>query len=169
MLLDNVRSLSNVGSIFRTADGVGIEHIYLGGFTPGPEHPKLRKTALGAESSVPSSRHRDPWQLAHELARASNCRLWAIEGGERSELLNDLQASDFATPPDHSTVLVFGHEVSGVDPRIMQLCERVVAIPMLGTKGSLNVGVAVGIVAYTLRFSGAGAASGSLGRPSRSD
>src|SRR5690606_4957208 len=78
-LLDNIRSLRNVGSMFRTADGAGLAHLYLGGVTPTPEHPKLAKTALGAERAVPWSRHLDAFVAAAEL-RASGRRLWALEG-----------------------------------------------------------------------------------------
>ncbi len=147
VLVDNVRSLRNVGSMFRTADGAGISVLHLGGFTPTPEHPKLAKTSLGAERSVAWTYARDGLARAHEL-RTRGCQLWAIEGGPRSRPVYEL-----APPRGRDTlVLVVGHEVSGIDPRIMELCEQVVRVPMLGIKGSLNVSVAFGIVAYHLRF-----------------
>ena len=149
-LLDNVRSLTNVGSIFRTADGVGIRHLYLGGITPTPEHPKLAKTALGAESMVPWSHHPDSAALAHRLAGAGH-RLWAIEGAEDASSVFDPRLADQLRDDAH-VVMVLGHEVSGVDPRILAACERILFIPMLGTKTSLNVSVALGIAAYTLRL-----------------
>ncbi|WP_217909850.1 TrmH family RNA methyltransferase [Pseudenhygromyxa sp. WMMC2535] len=148
-LLDNVRSLQNVGSIFRAADGAGVEHLHLGGFTPTPDHPKLVKTALGAEASVAWTRHADPLAAATELA-AAGLRLWAIEGGPGSRDIFELLA-DVGGPQDPGIVLVLGHEVSGVDPRILALCERIARIPMAGTKGSLNVSVAFGVAAYLLR------------------
>lgn len=153
VLLDNVRSLTNVGSIFRTADGVGIRHLYLGGITPTPEHPKLAKTALGAEAMVPWSHHPDPAAVAHELA-GSGRRLWAIEGAADATSLFDPTLGE-ALVDDVPLVLVFGHEVSGVDPRVLSACERTLFIPMLGTKTSLNVSVTVGIAAYTLRLGSA--------------
>jgi 23S rRNA (guanosine2251-2'-O)-methyltransferase len=148
-LLDNVRSLSNVGSIFRTADGVEAEHLYLCGFTPTPTHPKLAKTSLGAERSVAWSHHADPTVIADRL-RESGKRLWALEGGPRSRDLFEL-VTQAGGPGDPPIVLVLGHEVSGVDPRVLARCEEVVRIPMAGIKGSLNVSVAFGIAAYLLR------------------
>ncbi len=149
VLLDNVRSLTNVGSMFRTADGAGIVHMHLGGVTPTPAHPKLAKTALGAETSVPWTRHPDAAAAAVSLA-AQGKRLWALEGGPRSVSLFDPSLRDAI--PGSPIVVVLGHEVSGIDPRILDVCERVLHLPMLGTKDSLNVSVAMGIAAYVLRF-----------------
>ncbi len=148
-LLDNVRSLRNVGSIVRTADGVGLELLVLGGITPTPAHPSLAKTALGAERTVPWRGRPDPL-LAAEEARAEGWRLWAIEAGPRAEHLFAPAVRDAAEGAQ--IMLVLGHEVSGIDPRIVELCERVLFIPMLGHKGSLNVSVAFGIAVYALRF-----------------
>ena len=145
VLLDNIRSLRNVGSMFRTADGVGVGHMHLGGVTPTPDHPKLAKTALGAERTVPWTHYPDATIAAAELV-ADGKPLWALEGGSRSESVFDVP--ELPGP----IVLVCGHEVSGVDPRILDLCERVIHLPMLGTKDSLNVSVAFGIAAYALRF-----------------
>jgi tRNA G18 (ribose-2'-O)-methylase SpoU len=149
-LFDNVRSLTNVGSMFRTADGAGIRHLYLGGFTPTPKHPKFSKTALGAERSVPWSHCADP-AAAAELLVAAGKRLWALEGGSRSRDLFDL-APLAGGPDDPTIVLILGHEVSGVDPRILDRCEHIARIPMAGIKGSLNVSVAFGIATYLLRY-----------------
>jgi 23S rRNA (guanosine2251-2'-O)-methyltransferase len=149
-LLDNVRSLSNVGSIFRTADGAQVEHLHLCGFTPTPAHPKLAKTSLGAERSVAWSQHGDPTVIADHL-RESGKRLWALEGGPRSRDLFEL-VPEAGGPGDAPIVLVLGHEVSGVDPRVVARCDEVVRIPMAGIKGSLNVSVAFGIAAYLLRY-----------------
>ena len=138
--------------MFRTADGAGLLHMHLGGFTPTPAHPQMAKTALGAESTVPWSLHRDGAAAAGWLADAG-MRLWALEGGPGSRDFFEVARSEAAGPP---VVLVFGHEVSGVDPRILARCERILRLPMLGLKGSLNVSVAFGIAVYGLRF-GAGA------------
>ncbi len=154
-LLDNIRSLRNVGSMFRTADGAGVEHLYLGGITPTPEHPKLGKTSLGAERSVSWSRHPDACALAAEL-RQQGRSLWALEGGPRSVSLFEpvvREAADELRVAGRTLIVVLGHEVSGVDPRIVDQCERVVHLPMMGWKDSLNVSVTLGIVAYWLRFS----------------
>jgi len=148
-LLDNVRSLTNVGSMFRTADGAGIRHMHLGGFTPTPKHPKFAKTALGAERSVAWSHCADPAAASERLAGEGK-RLWALEGGPRSRDLFDL-VELAGGPGDPPIVLVLGHEVSGVDPRIIDRCEVVARIPMAGVKGSLNVSVAFGVAAYLLR------------------
>lgn len=154
VLLDNVRSLRNVGSIFRTADGVGLHHAYLGGITPTPAHPKLQKTALGAETSIPWTSMPDACLGAAELV-ASGARLWALEGGSASTSLFDASVGDAVEAargePLRPVVLVLGHEVSGIDPRIVAQCEHTFFIPMAGVKGSLNVSVAFGIAAYTLR------------------
>jgi len=149
-LLDNVRSLRNVGSMFRTADGAGLRHMHLGGFTPTPAHPQMAKTALGAESTVPWTLHRDGAAAAGWLAD-TGMRLWALEGGPGSRDFFEVARSEREGPP---VVLVFGHEVSGVDPRILARCERILRLPMLGLKGSLNVSVAFGIAVYGLRFAG---------------
>lgn len=157
-LLDNVRSLNNVGSMFRTADGAGVRHMHLGGFTPTPAHPKFAKTALGAERSVAWRHWPDPAAAADALV-AEGKRLWALEGGSRSIDLFDLVGSagglvgSAGGPADPPIVLVLGHEVSGVDPRILDRCEQIARIPMVGVKGSLNVSVAFGIAAYVLRYS----------------
>lgn len=159
-LLDNIRSLRNVGSMFRTADGAGLSHLYLGGVTPTPEHPKLAKTALGAERAVPWSRHLDACVAAAQL-RASGRRLWALEGGPRSGSAFDPAVARTAAElraTGECVVLVLGHEVSGVDPRIVDQCERVIHLPMMGIKDSLNVSVTLGVAAYLLRF-GLGAAA----------
>ena len=146
-LLDNIRSLRNVGSMFRTADGAGVRHLHLGGFTPTPEHPQMAKTALGAEASVPWTLHRDGLDAARSL-RERGLKLWAVEAGSRSEPIMEALVHRHEMP----IALVFGHEVSGVDPRIVEICDRVVRIPMAGTKGSLNVSVAFGIAVYLVRY-----------------
>ena len=153
ILLDNVRSLTNVGSIFRTSDGVGVSHVHLGGITPTPDHPKLAKTALGAERALGWTHHPDACAAAGLLA-ADGRRLWAIEAGDASRSVFGGEVRSALDTSDAPIVLVLGHEVSGIDPRIAALCERTLHVPMQGSKGSLNVGVAFGVVAYTLRHGG---------------
>jgi len=146
-LVDNVRSLFNVGSIFRTADGAGISPLHLCGITATPDHPKLAKTALGAETSVPW-RYASNGLEAAEALKADGRQLWALEGGRRTRSLFDI-IPDPAGPP---IVLVVGHERAGIDPGILDVCDRVLQIPMQGVKASLNVATAFGIAAYYLRF-----------------
>ena len=148
-LLDNIRSVFNVGNMLRTADGAGIRHMHLCGITPTPNNPKLAKTALGAERSVPWTQHRDGLAAAVSL-RKKGLRLWALEGGSRSESLFEARV-DPKSPP---IVLVVGSEISGVDPAILEHCERILCLPMQGVKNTLNVAVAFGIAVYYLRFAG---------------
>ncbi len=144
-LLDNVRSVFNVGSIFRSADGAGVSHLYLGGITPSPGHKAMRKTALGAEEQIAWSVHRNGVQIAEELAGAGHT-LWALEWTRESvDLFEAAEARGSG-----KLVVVLGNEVTGVDPGILSVCEQVVHIPMRGNKVSLNVATAMGIAAYAL-------------------
>jgi 23S rRNA (guanosine2251-2'-O)-methyltransferase len=146
-LLDNIRSIYNVGSMFRTADGAGIRHLHLCGMTATPEHPKVAKTALGAEEAVAWTFHPNGLDAAESLQR-QGYRLWALEGGPRAEPLFTAQPDPAGSP----ILLVVGNELAGVDPTILERCERVLSIPMGGVKQSLNVVVAFGIAAYYLRW-----------------
>ena len=147
-LLDNVRSAWNVGSIFRSADGAGIARLHLCGITPTPQTAALGKTALGAEQSLPWVNSRDGYAAAQSLREQGMC-LWALEHDPRARPIQECKT----TPADRPVVLVVGNEVCGVDPEILDLCERVWFIPMQGAKRSFNVAVAFGIAAYTLRSS----------------
>lgn len=147
VFLDNIRSAWNVGSMLRTADGAGVRRVHLCGVTPYPDNPKVWKTALGAERNIPWSYYPDGVAGAKAL-KDQGCRLWALEGGERAESLFNVTLDSMNDP----FVLVVGNEVSGVDPGILALCERVVHLPMQGIKGSLNVAVAFGIAVYYIRF-----------------
>lgn len=145
-LLDNVRSIFNVGSIFRSADGAGFSHLYLCGVTPTPAQRKLAKTALGAEQHVAWSHHRNSVLLADALL-AEGWTLWALETGAAAVSIFD------APPPPSPLALVVGSEVTGVDPDLLARCARCVAIPMAGRKQSLNVATAFGVAAVLLRNS----------------
>lgn len=142
-LLDNVRSAFNVGSIFRSADGAGVRHLYLCGVTPTPDQSKVAKTALGAEQSVAWSHHRNAVTLAGSLA-AQGYVLWALETGNEAQSIFDVEA------PPAPLVLVVGNEITGIDPDLFALCGRCVSIPMAGRKRSLNVATAFGIAAILL-------------------
>ena len=144
-LLDNIRSLYNVGSMFRSSDGAGVSRLYLCGMTPTPENPRLAKTALGAQDSVPWTYRRNGLMTAVSL-KQSGKRLWALEGGPGSVPLSHA-LKDLDGPP---LVLIVGNEVSGVDPAVLDQCDRIFHIPMTGVKSCLNAAVAFGIAVYAL-------------------
>jgi tRNA G18 (ribose-2'-O)-methylase SpoU len=147
VLLDNIRSVYNVGSMFRTADGAGVAHVHLCGITAPPGHPRLAKTALGAEKAVLWTYHRNGVDAAVSL-KAQGYHLWALESGSRSQSL----FAAAVEPAGRPAVLVVGNERVGVDPGILAHCESVFALPMQGQKESLNAAVAFGIAVYTLRY-----------------
>ncbi len=144
-LLDNIRSAWNVGSMFRTADGLGIHRLHLCGMTPTPENPKVVKTSLGAERNVEWRQYNDGLQAARSLME-QGLHLWALEDCPQAESLVNVRLP----PPEEQVVLVVGNEISGVDPEILSLCERVILIPMQGVKRSFNAAVAFGIAVYYL-------------------
>jgi 23S rRNA (guanosine2251-2'-O)-methyltransferase len=146
-LLDNIRSAWNVGSMFRTADGVSLRHMHLCGITADPQNPKVQKTSLGAEKSVSWSRYNDGLQAAQSLQQRG-MRLWALESQPHSISLDDV-IDDL---PGQPIVIVVGNENTGVDPEILDHCERIIHLPMVGMKRSYNAAVAFGIAVYTLRF-----------------
>lgn len=148
VLLDNIRSTFNVGSMFRTADGTGIQHVHLCGITPTPEHPKIAKTGLGAEYTVPWTYHTNGLLAVQEM-KSKGYRIWAMEGGNNAQSM----FSAAQELPGAPILLVVGNEVSGVDPGILELCDKILWIPMQGYKRSLNVAVAFGIATYFLRYS----------------
>jgi tRNA G18 (ribose-2'-O)-methylase SpoU len=142
VLLDNVRSLYNVGAFFRTADGCGLERLYLGGITGFPPQKEITKTALGAEDRVAWEHHRDVVPLLNSL-QAEGVELAAVETSVRSVDLYDWQ-------PRFPVCVVFGHEVDGIQGQIAARCDVHVRIPMLGSKHSLNVATAGGVLLYEL-------------------
>ena len=144
LLLDNIRSRENVGSIFRTADAVGISKIYLCGITPRPPHPKISKTALQAETYVPWEYYAQTWQVLRKL-KVESVKLKVI-GLEQTRNSTDI----FKFKPKFPLVLVLGNEVRGLSPRILKYCDKKISIPMYGKKESLNVAVAVGVALYQL-------------------
>jgi 23S rRNA (guanosine2251-2'-O)-methyltransferase len=147
LLLDNWRSIFNVGAAFRSADGAGVRHLYLCGITATPENQrKLAKTALGAERAVAWSYHPDAVKLAARL-QCEGALLWVLERGSAAHSLFDITT----IPDDHPLVLVAGNEVAGVDPELVAMADRVIQLPMLGSKQSLNVAVALSIATYWLR------------------
>ncbi len=146
--LDNIRSTFNVGAIFRTADGCGFRRLHLCGITPTPENPKVAKTALGAETTLAWSYARNSLLAARAL-KQQGAVLWALESSPIAISLVDA----VHLPKQAPLVLIAGNELAGVDPELLELCDRVVWIPMQGSKESLNVAVAFSIAAYALRYS----------------
>jgi len=146
VLLDNIRSAWNVGSILRSADGFGFSHAYLCGITPTPENDAVQKTSLGAEDSVTWSHHKDAVKLVKGL-KVEGWKVFALEEDARASAISDLTDSRFANP----VVLIVGNEVTGVDPELLDLCDGVFYIPMRGEKKSFNVAIAFGIAAYELQ------------------
>jgi tRNA G18 (ribose-2'-O)-methylase SpoU len=147
LLLDNWRSLFNVGAAFRTADGAGARHIYLCGITATPQSQrKLAKTALGAERSVAWSYHVDAVEAAKEL-QASGAQLWVLERSDIAQSIFDIKELPVGRP----VVLAAGNEITGVDPGLVAIADKVIQLPMMGSKQSLNVAVALSIAIYWLR------------------
>jgi 23S rRNA (guanosine2251-2'-O)-methyltransferase len=144
IILDDVRSMHNVGSAFRTADGFGLSGVYLCGFTPTPPHRDIRKTALGAEDSV-SWKHFQTVDEALDIALKDGYVLIAIEQAEGSTMLQDLKWDG-----QKKLALVFGNEVAGVSDAALSKVSQCVEIPQWGAKHSLNISVSVGVVLWEL-------------------
>jgi 23S rRNA (guanosine2251-2'-O)-methyltransferase len=149
VLLDNLRSIYNVGSIFRSSDGTGIRHLYLGGYTPTPEHPKLKKTGLGSEWTVPWESVRNGLELVN-TKKSEGFQIWSLERAAAAISIFD-SSSVYSEKP---ILLVVGNERTGIDPEILRLSDRVVFIPMSGMKRSLNVATAFGVAAFALTRNG---------------
>lgn len=146
--LDNIRSAYNVGAIFRTADGAGVRHLHLAGITPTPLHPKVPKTALGSEKVIPWTHHRNGLDAVSGMSKRG-FELWALENSQDARSLFESRKINNSGNP---IVLIVGNELSGIDQGILDLCHRIIALPMVGSKGSLNVEVTFGVAAYYLRF-----------------
>jgi 23S rRNA (guanosine2251-2'-O)-methyltransferase len=142
LVLDNVRSLHNVGSAFRTADAFALRKIYLCGITGSPPHKEITKTALGADDSVEWEHVPDPVALVQQL-RQAQYQVVSVEQAEGSILL-----PNFRPEPGKAYALVFGNEVFGVTEQVIADSDAVIEIPQFGTKHSLNISVAVGVVAW---------------------
>jgi len=144
IVLDNVRSQSNVGSIFRTADAFLAEGIYLCGITAKPPHREIQKTALGATESVAWKYYSNTTDAIYDLKE----RGYKIIGIEQVEGSAELQ--DIHIEKGEKYALVFGHEVNGVDQKVINLCDLCSEIPQFGTKHSFNIAISVGIVLWEL-------------------
>ncbi|MBS9523562.1 RNA methyltransferase [Litoribacter alkaliphilus] len=144
LVLDNVRSLNNVGSSFRTADAFRLEKIMLCGITGTPPHREIQKTALGATESV-DWEHLPSTLEAVEKLKQEGYQILAIEQVDKSQMLHEFQPED-----GQKYAMVFGNEVFGVEQEVIQASDRVIEIPQLGTKHSLNISVTMGIVIWDL-------------------
>ncbi|MFA6603438.1 MAG: RNA methyltransferase [Patescibacteria group bacterium] len=150
LVLDNIRSLYNVGSMFRTADGFGVAKIYLCGITGTPEQHGVQKVALGAERTVPWEHRARTWSVVEELRR----RGYRVVGLELASGAIALPGAREKFP----LALVVGNEIRGLTPALRRRLDAVLEIPMLGAKNSFNVAVAAGIALYHLRHIGPRAA-----------
>ena len=144
VLLDNIRSAYNVGSIFRTADAFLIEAIFICGYTPAPTHRSVHKTALGAAETVDWMQFEKIEDAIHQL-KENNYFVYAIEQAKQSISLHKFQS-----PLNKNIAVIFGNEVTGVQDSVMQICDGCIEIPQHGMKHSLNVSVAAGIVLWKL-------------------
>lgn len=144
IILDNVRSLNNVGSVFRTADAFRIKHIYLCGITATPPHKDIQKTALGSTDSVDWS-YADNTQSIVKKLQSEKVKVIAIEQAE-----NSTELQSFVPQKKITYALVFGHEVKGVSQEVVSRCDGIIEIPQYGTKHSLNVAVSSGVVLWDL-------------------
>lgn len=142
IVLDNIRSLNNVGSVFRTADAFLVEKIYLCGITATPPHKDIHKTALGATDSVDWEHVPETITLVERL-KNEGCHVISVEQAENATQLND-----YAPVHEKKQVLVFGNEVKGVTQNVVSASDQVLEIPQFGTKHSLNISVSVGIVVW---------------------
>lgn len=147
-LLDNIRSAWNVGAIFRSADCLGVQKLYLCGITPTPHHETVKKTSLGAEETVSWECAPNAVLLAQQLL-TQGYRLWGLEDDPRSISIDKITLTAKQSPDP--IVLIVGNEVIGVDPDLLDLCEKIIYIPMYGKKRSLNVEVAFGIAAWAIK------------------
>jgi len=142
VILDNVRSMHNVGSVFRTADAFLIEEVYLCGITCTPPHPEIHKTALGAESTVAWKYYDDTHQAVNELKK-NGYLVYAIEQAQGSIMLPNLETSEH-----DKYAVILGNEVKGVQQTVIDICDGCIEIPQFGTKHSLNVSVTGGIIIW---------------------
>ena len=147
VLLDNIRSAYNVGSIIRSADGFNIRHVYLCGITPTPENPKVNKTSLGAEKTVSWSYSPNSLLTVRRLI-TEGFILYGLETGKESRPIHDIELAQ--DQENEHIVLILGNEVTGIDPEIRSLCNQLLYIPMMGKKQSFNVTIAFGIAAFYL-------------------
>ena len=142
IVLDNIRSLNNIGSVFRTSDAFLIEKIYLCGITAKPPHKDIHKTALGSTETVAWEYVENTLELAEKL-KSKGTKVVSVEQAEKAVMLND-----FFPEPNTTYALVFGNEVKGVSQNVVNASDLVIEIPQYGTKHSLNISVSCGVVVW---------------------
>ena len=142
VVLDNIRSMNNVGSIFRTCDAFNVEKLHLCGITACPPHKEITKTALGATESVDWEYSEDVEQLVRRL-KEEGYTILIVEQVDQSQMLDQFSFKQYG-----KVALIVGNEVFGVDDRLLPLCDAAIEIPQFGTKHSLNVTIAAGIVIW---------------------
>ena len=140
LILPNIRSAHNVGAMLRTADGAGVDKVYVTGYSPTPDHPKVMKVSLGAEKFVSWEYVKQPARLIKKL-KTSGFQIIALEQTKNSVTIYEWQ-------PEFPVALIVGNEKTGVTKNILQLCDTTIEIPMRGKKNSLNVSIAAGIALY---------------------
>lgn len=144
VVLENIRSAYNVGSVFRTADAFLVESIYICGYSAKPPHKEIKKTALGAEETVSWEYFKTAAEAIEKL-KTLGYRIYAAEQAENSLLLHRLRSA-----PTDKVAVVFGNEVTGVEQSTIHLCDACLEIPQLGMKHSLNIATAAGVVLWEL-------------------
>ncbi|MEW7277280.1 RNA methyltransferase [Aquimarina sp. 2201CG1-2-11] len=144
IILDNIRSLNNIGSVFRTADAFLIKKIYLCGITATPPHKDIQKTALGATDTVDWEYQENTLSLIHSL-KSKNVKILSIEQAENAVMLND-----FSPERDQTYAIIFGNEVKGVQQEVVSNSDITLEIPQYGSKHSLNISVSAGVVIWDL-------------------
>jgi tRNA G18 (ribose-2'-O)-methylase SpoU len=142
LLLDNIRSLFNVGAIFRTADAGGINKIILTGITGKPDDEKVKKVALGAEESVPWEHHWQAWRIVDKLKK-EGFQIVALEQTKKSIPYDKFK-------PKFPLLLIVGNEIKGVSKSLLKRADKIIHLPMAGKKESLNVAIAAGIAIYEI-------------------
>lgn len=140
VIADHWRSAFNVGSLFRLADGFGIQKIYLAGYTPTPDHPSVQKTAMGCSEFTPWEHYDSTLELLAQL-KASGIQVWALETSSAA-----VELGTVALPKPMAVVL--GNERFGLDPKVLSACDGTLRIPLRGTKNSMNVANCLGILAF---------------------
>jgi 23S rRNA (guanosine2251-2'-O)-methyltransferase len=143
VVCDNIRSLENIGSIFRTADALAVDKIFLGGICGQPPESKISKTALGAEKNIPWKYSWQTWRIIDKLKK-QNVFIVALEQAKNSLAYNKFK-------PKFPLALVVGNEIKGISPSVLKRADQIIHLPMLGKKESLNVSVAFGVAGYYIQ------------------
>ena len=144
VILDNIRSLNNIGSVFRTSDAFLIEKVYLCGITARPPHKDIHKTALGATDSV-------DWEYVEDtLTLVNNLRKQGVTVASIEQAENSIDLQDFRPEINKKLAVVFGNEIKGVDQKVVNISDYCIEIPQYGTKHSLNISVSCGVVLWDL-------------------